>query len=279
MRAYAREGGEDEDLWGITGLVHDLDYERYPDLETGHPALRARRSSRHAGTPGVRRGRRRSCGLHGRAAHDAAGEDALRRSTSSPGFIGACALVRPTGHRGMKPKSVRKKLKQPSFAAKVDREQIHAASTSSASTRNEHEHRGSTSRRSRCRADALLALGRGLAHLDRVASPPPSPGGFAQAAEEVGGSRRQSGDAVCSPRVGRTPEGGWTLAEIGPPPPRISEHERSDHDRSPAARRAHRRPSALPECSTERCARGGQNRPVQQRNAARRGRRSARRRG
>ena len=47
MRAYAREYGEDEELWAVTGLVHDLDYERYPDLETGHPryALRSWRSA------------------------------------------------------------------------------------------------------------------------------------------------------------------------------------------------------------------------------------------
>ena len=42
MRAYAREWGEDEELYAVTGLLHDLDYERYPDLET---ATRARRSS------------------------------------------------------------------------------------------------------------------------------------------------------------------------------------------------------------------------------------------
>ena len=39
MRAYAREGGEDEELWGVTGILHDLDYERYPDPATGHPRM------------------------------------------------------------------------------------------------------------------------------------------------------------------------------------------------------------------------------------------------
>ncbi len=59
MRAYARDGGEDEELWAITGLVHDLDYERYPDLETGHPR-HALKELEKRGYPedGDRRGRR-----------------------------------------------------------------------------------------------------------------------------------------------------------------------------------------------------------------------------
>jgi len=123
MRAYARRDSEDEETWAITGLVHDLDYERYPDLETGHPRyalkeLEARGYPQeivdavagHADFMDVPRTTRLAKTLYG--------VDELS------GFIGACALVRPTGIEGMKPKSVRKKLKQPSFAAKVDREQI-----------------------------------------------------------------------------------------------------------------------------------------------------------
>jgi predicted hydrolase (HD superfamily) len=123
MRAYARRDGEDEETWAITGLVHDLDYERYPDLETGHPRyalkeLEARSYPReiidavagHADFMGVPRTTRLAKALYG--------VDELS------GFVAACALVRPTGMEGMKPKSVRKKLKQPSFAAKVDRDQI-----------------------------------------------------------------------------------------------------------------------------------------------------------
>jgi len=123
MRAYARRDGEDEETWAITGLVHDLDYERYPDLETGHPRyaleeLEARGYPQeiidavagHADFMGVPRTTRLAKTLYG--------VDELS------GFVAACALVRPTGMEGMKPRSVRKKLKQPSFAAKVDRDQI-----------------------------------------------------------------------------------------------------------------------------------------------------------
>jgi predicted hydrolase (HD superfamily) len=126
MRAYARRDGEDEEKWAITGLVHDLDYERYPDLETGHPryALKELEDrgypqdvldavAGHADFMGVPRETRLAKTLYG--------VDELS------GFVAACALVRPTGIEGMKPKSVRKKLKQPSFAAKVDRNQIQQA--------------------------------------------------------------------------------------------------------------------------------------------------------
>jgi putative nucleotidyltransferase with HDIG domain len=123
MRAYARRFGEDEETYAITGLVHDLDYERYPDLETGHPrfALEELRKrgyppeivdavAGHADFLGVPRETRLAKTLYA--------VDELS------GFIAACALVRPTGIEGMKPKSVKKKLKQPSFAAAVDREEV-----------------------------------------------------------------------------------------------------------------------------------------------------------
>jgi putative nucleotidyltransferase with HDIG domain len=123
MRLYAREQGEDEELWGVTGLLHDLDYERYPDLETGHPRhalkeLEARgwpqelidAVAGHADFLGVPRNTRLAKTLYA--------VDELS------GFIAACALVRPDGIHGMTPKSVKKKLKQPSFAAAVDREQV-----------------------------------------------------------------------------------------------------------------------------------------------------------
>jgi putative nucleotidyltransferase with HDIG domain len=137
MRAYAREGGEDEELWGITGLVHDLDYERYPDLETGHPR-HALKELEARGYPGevidAVAGHAEFLGVPRETplAKTLYGVDELS------GFIAACALVRPTGVEGMTPKSVRKKLKQPSFAAKVDRDQIRRGIEELGVDENEH---------------------------------------------------------------------------------------------------------------------------------------------
>jgi putative nucleotidyltransferase with HDIG domain len=123
MRAYARKWNEDEEIYAVTGLVHDLDYERYPELDTGHPRHAIKELEQrgypqevidavagHADFMGVPRETRMAKTLYG--------VDELS------GFVAACALVRPTGIEGMKPKSVKKKLKQPSFAAAVNREEV-----------------------------------------------------------------------------------------------------------------------------------------------------------
>ena len=123
MRAYARKFGEDEELYAVTGLLHDLDYERYPDLGTGHPRVALKLFEErgypqelieavagHATFLGVPRETRMAKTLYA--------VDELS------GFIAACAYVRPDGIHGMTPKSVKKKLKQPSFAAGVNRDEV-----------------------------------------------------------------------------------------------------------------------------------------------------------
>jgi putative nucleotidyltransferase with HDIG domain len=123
VRAYARRFGADEETWGIAGLVHDLDYERYPDLDSGHP--------RHAIEELRKRGYPEEI-VHAVTAHaDFMGvpresllDKAVFGCDELAGFITACAYVRPQGIHGMTPKSVKKKLKQPSFAAAVSRDDI-----------------------------------------------------------------------------------------------------------------------------------------------------------
>jgi putative nucleotidyltransferase with HDIG domain len=123
MRAYARQFDEDEELYAVTGLLHDLDYERHPDLDTGHPRM-ALEEFRRRGYPDEL--------VDAVAGHadflEVPRETRLAKTLYAvdelSGFIAACSLVRPTGIEGMKPKSVKKKLKQPSFAASVDRGQI-----------------------------------------------------------------------------------------------------------------------------------------------------------
>jgi putative nucleotidyltransferase with HDIG domain len=123
VRAYARRLGADEELWAVAALVHDLDYERHPEPETGHPRM-AVEELRSRGYPEEV--------IHAVLAHaDYMGvpresllDKALFGCDELAGFVTACAYVRPEGIHGMKPKSVKKKLKQPSFAAAVNRDDI-----------------------------------------------------------------------------------------------------------------------------------------------------------
>src|SRR5256714_6587611 len=123
MRAYARQWGEDEELWAVTGIVHDLDYERYPDLETGHPRMALEELEERGAPPEMLRGIASHADFLG-VSRESRMEKTLFAVDELSGFIAAVAYVRPEGIHAMTPKSVKKKLKQPSFAAAVDREEL-----------------------------------------------------------------------------------------------------------------------------------------------------------
>ena len=123
MRAYARKLGEDEEVWGITGMLHDLDYERYPDLETGHPRHALAELERLGFPDDVVRAVASHADFLG-VSRDSPLEKTLFAVDELTGFISAVAYVRPQGIHGMSPKSVKKKLKQPSFAAAVNRDEL-----------------------------------------------------------------------------------------------------------------------------------------------------------
>lgn len=121
VRHYARLRGEDEDLWGLAGLLHDLDWEKYPEE---HP-LRAVDHLRGLGYPEEV--------LHSILAHrsDFTGvepetdlDKVLVACDELSGLVYATCLVRPTGIDDLKPKSVTKKLKDKTFAAGVSREDV-----------------------------------------------------------------------------------------------------------------------------------------------------------
>ncbi len=123
MVAYARTYGEDEELWAATGILHDLDYERYPDLESGHPRV-ALAYFEEQGYP-----RELIDAVAGHASFLGVPRETRLAKTlfavdELTGFIAAVALVRPDGIVGMTPKSVKKKLKTPSFAAAVNRDEV-----------------------------------------------------------------------------------------------------------------------------------------------------------
>jgi predicted hydrolase (HD superfamily) len=107
-------------------MLHDLDYERYPDLETGHPRHALKELERLGFPDEVVRGVASHADFLG-VPRESRMEKTLYAVDELTGFISAVAYVRPQGIHGMTPKSVKKKLKQPSFAAAVDREALRAA--------------------------------------------------------------------------------------------------------------------------------------------------------
>jgi putative nucleotidyltransferase with HDIG domain len=123
MRSYARKFGEDEETWGLVGMLHDLDYERHPSLEDGHPRYALKELEARSFPPEFVRAVASHADFLG-VERETLMERALYAVDELSGFILAVAYVRPEGIHGMTPKSVRKKLKQPSFAAAVDREAL-----------------------------------------------------------------------------------------------------------------------------------------------------------
>ena len=121
---YARLWDEDEEFWRATALLHDFDYEIHPTLDRhpqdGAPILR------EEGYPEELIEAVLSHAEHLAMPRDTQLKKTLFACDELSGFVHACGLVRPTGLDGLEPKSVRKKLKQPSFAAGVHREEVYA---------------------------------------------------------------------------------------------------------------------------------------------------------
>lgn len=126
LRAYARHFNQDEDLWGLTGLLHDLDYERHPnmdDTENGHPRTELR-LFRERGYPAEM--------IHAVEAHatflgvpsESLLDKALLACDELTGLLLACAYVRPDRDlRNVELKSVKKKWKDKAFTAAIDRQE------------------------------------------------------------------------------------------------------------------------------------------------------------
>ncbi len=121
--SYARRFGEDQELWRVTALLHDFDYELHPTLDKhpqdGAPILR------EEGYPEEVIEAVLSHAEHLAIPRDTPLKKTLFACDELSGFVHACGLVRPTGLDGLEPKSVRKKLKQPSFAAGVHRDEVY----------------------------------------------------------------------------------------------------------------------------------------------------------
>jgi putative nucleotidyltransferase with HDIG domain len=126
MEAYARRNDADEERWYVVGLLHDMDYERFPDMddtEHGHPRSGIKELESRGVDPEIVRAIASHADFMG-VPRESPMEKTLYAVDELSGFLLACAYVRPQGLDGLTPKSVKKKLKQPSFAAAVNREDV-----------------------------------------------------------------------------------------------------------------------------------------------------------
>jgi predicted hydrolase (HD superfamily) len=136
MRAYAHKFGEDEEEWGVVGLIHDFDYEAYPNAPD-HP-LKGSEILSNLGYPEDMRH-----AILGHADYTGVPRDTLMAKSlfacdELAGFITACALVRPDRIKSLEPRSVRKRMKDKAFARAVRREDIIAGAEELGVDTNEH---------------------------------------------------------------------------------------------------------------------------------------------
>lgn len=124
MRGLARQLGRDEELWGVTGLLHDLDYTATKENHARHGLDTVELLDNALPEDALAAIRRHAYEMNGADAPSTEFDFALRCGETVTGLIHAAALVRPTRIEGMKPKSLKKKMKDKAFAASVNRDCI-----------------------------------------------------------------------------------------------------------------------------------------------------------
>jgi putative nucleotidyltransferase with HDIG domain len=122
MRAYAKKSGADEDLWGIVGILHDFDYEMFPNAPD-HPTKGSEILAEHGYSEEIRR-TILSHAHYTNVPRDTSMAKTLYACDELCGFITACATVRPNKIGDLEVSSVKKKLKDKAFARNVSREDI-----------------------------------------------------------------------------------------------------------------------------------------------------------
>lgn len=124
LRELALNLGEDKDIWGLTGLMHDLDYTITADNSEMHGIKSAEMLEGKLPDESIKAIRLHAAEMNQSGHPQAKLDYALRCGETVTGLIMAAGLVRPNGLEGMKPKSLKKKIKDKAFAASVNRETI-----------------------------------------------------------------------------------------------------------------------------------------------------------